>query len=105
MQVDQAKGRLDDAFFLDVREPVEWDAGHIEQAVHIPMSQLNARIAEIPKDQEIVAVCRSGNRSQAVTDALNRAGYTAHNLEGGMHAWDQAGLPYVAEDGGDPRVA
>ena len=105
MQVDQAKDRLDDAFFLDVREPVEWQAGHIEQAVHIPMGQLNARIAEIPKDQEIVAVCRSGNRSQAVTDALNRAGYTAHNLEGGMHAWDQAGLPYVAEDGGDPRVA
>ncbi len=88
-----------------MREPVEWQAGHIEQAVHIPMGQLNARIAEIPKDQEIVAVCRSGNRSQAVTDALNRAGYTAHNLEGGMHAWDDAGLPYVAEDGGDPRVA
>ena len=105
MQVDEARDRLDDAFFLDVREPAEWKAGHIEQAVHIPMGQLNARIAEIPKDQEIVAVCRSGNRSQAVTDALNRAGYTAHNLEGGMHAWDQAGLPYVAEEGGDPRVA
>ncbi len=105
MQVSEAKDRLDDAYFLDVREPAEWQAGHIEQAVHIPMGQLNARIAEIPKDQEIVAVCRSGNRSQAVTDALNRAGYTAHNLEGGMHAWNDAGLPFVAEDGGEPRVA
>ena len=105
MQVHDAKDRLDDAFFLDVREPAEWDAGHIEQAVHIPMGQLNARIDEIPKDQEIVAVCRSGNRSGAVTDALNRAGYTAHNLEGGMQAWHLAGLDYVAEDGDEPRVA
>ena len=105
MDVMEANEQLDEMFVLDVREQVEWDAGHIEQAVHIPMGQLNARIAEIPKDQEIVAVCRSGNRSQAVTDALNRAGYTAHNLDGGMHAWQQAGLPFAASDGSEGRVA
>ena len=101
----EANEQLDDVFLLDVREPAEWDAGHIDEAVHIPMGQLNARIDEIPKDREIVCVCRSGSRSQAVTDALNRAGYTAHNLEGGMHAWSQAGLPFAASDGSEGRVA
>lgn len=105
MDVVKANEQLDEMFFLDVREQSEWDAGHIDEAVHIPMGELNARIDEIPKDQPIVAVCRSGNRSQAVTDALNRAGYTAHNLEGGMHAWQQAGLPFAASDGSEGRVA
>lgn len=95
----------DQYFLLDVREDPEWAAGHIDEAVHIPMGQLNARIDEIPRDQPIVAICRSGNRSQAVTDALNRAGFTAHNLEGGMHAWDAAGLDFVADDGSDGTVA
>ncbi len=95
----------DELFLLDVREDDEWAAGHVEEATHIPMGQLNARIDEIPKDRTIVCVCRSGQRSQAVTDALNRAGYTAHNLEGGMHAWKAAGLDFVAEDGSEGRVA
>lgn len=101
----EANEQLDDVFLLDVREQPEWDAGHVEEAVHIPMGDLNARIDEIPKDQTIVCVCRSGNRSGAVCDALNRAGYTAHNLEGGMHAWDSAGLPFVAADGSEGTVA
>jgi rhodanese-related sulfurtransferase len=105
MDAMEANEQLDDVFLLDVREPLEWDAGHIDEAVHIPMGELNARIGEIPRDRPIVCVCRSGNRSQAVTDALNRAGYTAHNLEGGMHAWQHAGLPFAASDGGEGRVA
>lgn len=105
MDAMEANEQLDDVFLLDVREPAEWDAGHVEEAVHIPMGDLNARIAEIPKDQTIVCVCRSGQRSGAVTDALNRAGYTAHNLEGGMHAWKAAGLPFVASDGSEGTVA
>lgn len=105
MQARETHDQLDDVVLLDVREDVEWDAGHIEQALHIPMGELNARIDEIPEDRTIVAVCRSGQRSQAVTDALNRAGYTAHNLEGGMYAWEDAGLPFVARDGAPGRVA
>ncbi len=101
----EANEQIDDVFVLDVREQGEWDAGHIDEAVHIPMGDLNARIDELPKDQPIVAVCRSGNRSRAVTDALHRAGYTAHNLEGGMHAWQRAGLPFAASDGSEGRVA
>ena len=105
MDATELHDQLDDVFLLDVREDLEWEAGHVDRAVHIPMGQLNARIDEIPEDRTIVCVCRSGQRSGAVSDALNRAGYTAHNLEGGMHAWDEAGLPYVASNGSPGRVA
>ena len=91
--------------FLDVREPYEWDAGHIEGAVHIPMGELNARRDEIAEDRMVVAVCRSGARSDQVAQALVRAGYTAENLDGGMQAWERAGLPFVATDGSDGEVA
>lgn len=96
---------IEDVFVLDVREPEEWDAGHIDAAVHIPMGQLNARVVELPRDQRIVCVCRVGGRSQAVADALDRAGYTAENLDGGMHAWASAGLSFHAPDGTPGTVA
>lgn len=95
---------LDDVQLLDVREAYEWAAGRIPDAVHIPMGHLNARVDEIARDRLVVCVCRVGNRSQAVTDALNRAGFEAANLDGGVVAWQQAGLPFVAEDGSDGRV-
>ena len=105
MDPAEANEHLSDYFLLDVREPQEWRVGHIAEAVHIPMGQLNARIDELPRDRAIVAVCRSGNRSQVVTNALNRAGFTAHNLEGGMYAWSHAGLPIVDDDGNEGGVA
>lgn len=95
----------DDLFILDVREDEEWEAGRIDGAAHIPMGQLNARIAEIPQDTSIVCVCRSGGRSGAVTDALNRAGFQAANMVGGMHAWEHADLTIVNDDGESGRVA
>lgn len=95
----------DEVLFLDVREPHEWKAGHVEGALHVPMQQLRDEVGRLPQDRRIVAVCRSGARSGAVTGALRQAGFDAVNLVGGMHAWAGAGLPFVAEDGGDPRVA
>ena len=105
MDPKTAYERRDQVRFLDVREPDEWQAGHIDGALHIPMGDLNQRIDELEGGHEFVAVCRSGNRSGAVTDAMKRAGYTVENLDGGMQAWAREGLPFVAEDGGDPRVA
>lgn len=105
MHPSEAHDHVDDHFLLDVREDDEWQAGHVAEAVHIPMGQLNARIDELPRDQPIIAICRSGNRSGAVTDALNRAGFTAHNLEGGMYAWEGADLPIVTDDGEPGWVA
>jgi rhodanese-related sulfurtransferase len=83
------------AFLLDVREADEWQAGHAPQAVHIPMSELTGRTAEIPTDQTIICVCHVGGRSAVVADALNRAGWDALNLLGGMNAWESSGLPVV----------
>jgi rhodanese-related sulfurtransferase len=87
------------ALLLDVREADEWAAGHAPQAVHVPMSELNQRAAEIPTDRTIVCVCHVGGRSAMVAGALNRSGWHALNLVGGMEAWQQAGFDVVTEDG------
>jgi rhodanese-related sulfurtransferase len=100
-----AASRQDELFLLDVREHPEWDAGHIAGSVHIPMAELGARRDELPTDRKILAVCRSGNRSGMVTDALQRAGYQAENLEGGVLGWRAVGLELVTDDGAQGRVA
>ena len=94
----------EDAFLLDVREPDEWAAGHIEGAVHIPMAQLIERLHEVPDDEHVVAVCRVGTRSAQVTTYLAQQGKSVRNLVGGMEAWAAAGRPMVSETGQEPAV-
>lgn len=93
-----------DAMLLDVREVHEYAAGHIADAVHIPMGQLAARQGELPVGTPIVCVCRSGSRSAAVVQALATAGYEAHNLDGGVLAWRAAGMPLQGADGGPGTI-
>ena len=93
-----ANARRAELHLLDVREPDEWQAGHIAGAQHIPLGQLRARLAELPTDRTILAVCRSGSRSDSAARGLRTLGYTVENLEGGVTAWKRAGLPL--EDGG-----
>jgi DMSO/TMAO reductase YedYZ molybdopterin-dependent catalytic subunit/rhodanese-related sulfurtransferase len=83
------------ALMLDVREPGEWQAGHAPQASLLPMGQVAARRADLPRDRRIVVVCRSGGRSAAVTESLRAWDFDAVNLCGGMCAWALAGLPVV----------
>ena len=97
--------RLDEVQLIDVREPDEWEAGRIEGARHIPLGEIGDRLGEIDKSRPVVAVCRSGGRSKRVVDALRSRGYEAENLSGGMQAWDEAGLPFGAPDGGPGHVA
>lgn len=78
---------------LDVREPEEWTAGHIEGAVHIPMNQVPARLDEVDRERPVVAVCRSGRRSGEVAKYLSRMGISAENMPGGMERWADEGLP------------
>ena len=92
-----------EAFLLDVREPMEWVAGHAVGAVHIPMNQIPGRLAELP-DAEIVVVCKTGARSAAVAEFLLARGHSAVNLAGGTYAWQAAGRPMVAESGNEPFV-
>lgn len=82
---------------LDVREDDEWDAGHAEGAVHMPLGSLDPDgfHADVP----VVAVCRSGNRSGKAAALLAQSGVDVVNMAGGMSAWAAAGLPVVASDG------
>ena len=81
------------AVFLDVREPYEWETGHISGAMHIPIGQIQRRYEELDRDRQIIVVCQVGQRSELVADWLAGNGYDAHNLEGGLINWTASGLP------------
>jgi len=83
------------ALMIDVREPDEWQAGHVAQAWLLPMGQVARHRSDLPQDRRIVVACRSGGRSAAVAEALHAWGFDAVNLSGGMTAWAVAGLPVV----------
>ena len=79
---------------LDVREPQEFAAGHVPGALLIPLGQLAARVGELPQDTPLYVICRSGNRSVTASEILVAAGKRdVRNVEGGMIAWQRAGLP------------
>lgn len=91
-QLLQEEDRL---LLVDVRSPQEYEYdGHIEGARLLPLPVLMQRIDELPKDQPIVFVCRSGNRSSVACEQLSRLGYdNVKNFRGGMITWKRAGLP------------
>ncbi|MEO5509745.1 MAG: MBL fold metallo-hydrolase [Longimicrobiales bacterium] len=96
---------------LDVRNPGEWLGGHVPadapgtsggaKVLHIPIEQLVARIAEVPRDERIMVHCKSGARSAIATSILELHGIHAHNVRGGFDAWRAAGLPVSAAESGD----
>ncbi|MFE2143565.1 rhodanese-like domain-containing protein [Streptomyces sp. NPDC059456] len=92
-----------EGFVLDVREDDEWAAGHVEGALHIPMSDFVARFGELTEAVEdgrrVHVMCRVGGRSAQVTQYLVRQGLDAVNIDGGMQAWDGAGRPMVTDNG------
>jgi rhodanese-related sulfurtransferase len=93
------------AYLLDVREQDEWDAGHAPEAHHVPMSALISRIDEVPADETVVVICRSGHRSgQVVTYLRGQGRDNVVNLDGGIVDWVAAGRPIVADDGRDPFI-
>jgi rhodanese-related sulfurtransferase len=98
--------RLGEIQLVDCREPYEWEAGRIEGALHIPLNSIMAGAgSDLDTDKPVVVICRSGNRSELATMMLQARGYEAHNVAGGMEAWDAAGLPYAAPDGSPGHVA
>ena len=79
---------------LDVRTREEWDDFHAPNTTLIPLDQLPSRLNEIPRDREIVVVCRSGNRSQQGRDILLNAGFQqVTSMRGGLNEWCASGYP------------
>jgi len=98
--------RLDEIQLVDCRELYEWHAGRIDQAVHLPLNAIMAGAgADLDPSTPVAVICRTGNRSELATMMLQARGFEAYNVEGGMEAWDAAGLPFAAEDGSPGRVA
>ncbi|HEX5394640.1 MAG TPA: rhodanese-like domain-containing protein [Rhodocyclaceae bacterium] len=90
----------EDALVVDVREAAEWSKGHIANARHLPLAQLEKRLNELEKfkDRPVIAVCASGNRSANACKVLTKAGFTqVFNLNGGMTSWAEAGLPVTTK--------
>jgi len=98
ISVAQAKELYDaGAYVLDVRQPEEWNQVHIPGSTLIPLGELNSRLSEVPKDKQVVVVCRSGNRSQQGRDILRNAGFDqASSMAGGVNEWSSAGYPTVS---------
>lgn len=92
---EAARRQAAGARLIDVREVVEWEAGHVPGAELRPMSTINEWYGDLDPREEVLVICRTGNRSGSVVDALTRqAGFTdAHNVSGGIVAWVEADLP------------
>jgi rhodanese-related sulfurtransferase len=93
ISIQQTRERLLQVQLVDVREDSEVAQGRIPGARHIPLGQLGGRLAELDRQQPVIAICRSGNRSAKATEMLTEAGFTCDNMVGGMLAWQAAGLP------------
>lgn len=105
MNTVDPKDIADDAVVLDVREQDEYDAGHAPRAVHMPLSEVPARIGELPEvDGDLPIVCRSGNRSGRATEYLAALGFDVTNVAGGMKQWAADGKAVVNESGDEPTV-
>lgn len=86
----------DAPLIIDVREPSEFEAGHIDGALLAPLGQVENDVDKIAKDREIVLVCRSARRSGLAYQRLAARGFTnLYNMEGGMLAWEKLGFPVV----------
>lgn len=89
----------DSVELIDVRERYERDAGHIEGSRHVELERLASEAETVPRDRPVVFHCRLGARSAMAARAFRAAGFDAYNLDGGIQAWVEAGLP-IAPDGG-----
>jgi rhodanese-related sulfurtransferase len=95
------KMNREDAIVLDVRESSEWSSGHIPNARHITLSQLEKRLSEIEKfkSRPVIVCCATGNRSSSACKMLRQAGFEqVFNLGGGIAAWSEASLPITKKN-------
>ena len=92
---------------VDVRGREEYAAGHVAGALHIPVDQLAGRLGELPPDRPVVTYClmrhRGDSRGERAAALLRERGYDARALDGGLPAWEAAGLPVERTPGEGPQ--
>ena len=104
VQVGDATAGAEFNVLLDVRNADEWEAGHAPNAQWVPLDQLETQRFQLPFNRTIVCVCRSGVRSAKAAAELVQMGFKAVNMDGGMKAWAERGLPVVRDDGSPGEV-
>jgi glyoxylase-like metal-dependent hydrolase (beta-lactamase superfamily II)/rhodanese-related sulfurtransferase len=105
IDVETLAARKDRAFLLDVREPEEYQRGHVDGAVNIPQAELASRLDDLPRERPILVICQTGSRSRYATQFLTQIGYTdVTNVLGGTSAWRRAGKPLVRPEQGVPQT-
>jgi rhodanese-related sulfurtransferase len=104
LTVDEAKLLVQeevDLVVLDVRTKEEYESGHLPDAILIPVSELQDRVAELDKDKKILVYCKTGVRSTEASQILVSHGFSSVcNLVGGIDAWIQADGPVISDGGG-----
>lgn len=96
-ELKQRLDRHDNLIVLDVRGDVEWERGHIKNALHVYVGELEGRLNEVPKNRPVTVTCNVGHRSGIAISILLREGYpNVQNLLGGMSAWRAAGFPVTS---------
>ncbi len=98
LEVDQAEfatAFAEGRTVVDVREPMEYRAGHVPGAILMPMRQVAERAAELPTDEPVYVICATGNRSQSMSELLRRAGVEAYSVMGGTSQWANEGHEIV----------
>lgn len=97
--VMQARERaLAGEVLIDIREIYEWNKGHAQEALHIPVANLIAAAEEYGKETELMLICASGHRSLHAANRLKALGFKAVSVHGGTTAWKSAGFPIVKPD-------
>lgn len=91
-----AGNNADQLILIDVRSPIEFETEHVPQSVNIPLDQLESRYEEVPRQGQLVVICRTGKRAERAAYSLMGRGFQPRVLDGGLVAWRRAGLP-VAE--------
>jgi rhodanese-related sulfurtransferase len=89
----ELQGHAGQTVLLDVRSPIEFETEHIPDSINVPLNELEARCEEVPRQGQLVVICRSGKRAERGAYALLGRGFQPKVLEGGMVAWRKAGLP------------
>jgi rhodanese-related sulfurtransferase len=101
IEVERLKELLDsgEVQLVDTREAYEADAGHIPGSRNVELNDVARAAESFEREQPLVFYCRSGERSAMPAQAFREAGFDAYNLDGGILAWQEAGLPLEPENG------